>query len=90
MRKAVLTIEDLKFAHSIAKAVASDAVAIEEFIFEETQSVQDRDLALSLDADVSLPSQDTTDMAETSRFAAELVDWNHVLQASRVVFGNWK
>ena len=57
MRKAVLTIEDLKFAHSIAKAVASDAVAIEEFIFEETQSVQDRDLALSLDTDVSLTSQ---------------------------------
>jgi len=30
LKKALLLVEDLKFAHSIAKAVTSDAVAIEE------------------------------------------------------------
>lgn len=30
LKKAILLVEDLKFAHSIAKAVDSDAVAIEE------------------------------------------------------------
>merc|ERR1712093_907444 len=69
MRKAVLMIEDLKFAHSIAKAVASDAVAIEEWRVEETHLLQDRDLALSLDADLSLPSQDIT-ASEASTFGS--------------------
>ncbi|KAG4431577.1 hypothetical protein IFR05_012941 [Cadophora sp. M221] len=35
LRKAMLMIEDLKFAHSIEKAVASDAVAIAELEIEE-------------------------------------------------------
>lgn len=43
LKKALLLVEDLKFAHSIAKAVASDTV--EESRVEETQSVQDRDFA---------------------------------------------
>jgi len=89
MRKAVLMIEDLKFAHSIAKAVASDAVAIEEWRVQETHSLQDRDLALSLDADLSLPSQDITGMPDMSRCGSELADWDHVLQASEAsTFGS--
>jgi hypothetical protein len=53
LKKALLLVEDLKFAHSVAKAIASDALAIEESSVEETQSVQDRDFALSLNNEVS-------------------------------------
>ncbi|CZT08640.1 uncharacterized protein RAG0_13632 [Rhynchosporium agropyri] len=79
LKKAFLLVEDLKIAHSIAKAVASDAVAIEESRVEETQSVQDRDFALSLNEDENLPSQD---LLETSRVGAESADWDHVLRAT--------
>jgi hypothetical protein len=82
LKKALLLVEDLKFAHSIAKAVASDAVAIEESRVEETQSVQDRDFALSLNVDENLLSQDATDLPEMSRLGAESVDWDHVLRAT--------
>lgn len=74
MKKALLLVKDLKFAHSIAKAVASDAVAIEESRVEETQSVQDQDFALSLNVDENLPSQDATDLPEMSCLGAESVD----------------
>jgi hypothetical protein len=47
LKWAIVLVEDLKFAHSIAIAVDSDAVAIEELRVEETQSVQDRDFALT-------------------------------------------
>ncbi len=56
LNKAIFLVEDLKFAHSIAKAVDSDAMAIEESRVEETQSLQDRDFALSLNEDENLPS----------------------------------
>ncbi|KAL9123769.1 MAG: hypothetical protein Q9217_006834 [Psora testacea] len=82
LKKAIVLVEDLKFAHSIAKAVDSDAVVIEESRAEETQSVQDRDFALSLNEDENLPSQDVTDLPEMSRLGAEWVDWNHVLRAT--------
>jgi hypothetical protein len=82
MKKAIFVIEDLKFAHSIAKAVASDALAIEESRAEETQAVQDRDFVLSLNEDENLPSQDVTDLLELSRLGAESVDWDHVLRAT--------
>ena len=36
LKKTILLVEDLKLAHSIAKAVESDAVAIEESRVEET------------------------------------------------------
>lgn len=39
LKKAILLVEDLKFAHSIAKAVDSDAVAIKESRVEEIQSL---------------------------------------------------
>ena len=38
---------------------------------EETQAVQDRNFALSLNEDENLPSQDVTDLPETSRLEAE-------------------
>lgn len=38
LKQAIVLVEDLKFAHSIAKAVDSDAVAIQESKVEETQS----------------------------------------------------
>ncbi|KAK3171715.1 hypothetical protein OEA41_003799 [Lepraria neglecta] len=81
LKKAIVLVEDQKFAHSIAKAVDSDAVVIEESRVEETQSVQDRDFALSLNEDENLPSQDVTDLPEMSRLGAEWVDWDHVLRA---------
>ncbi|TAQ85234.1 hypothetical protein B7494_g6438 [Chlorociboria aeruginascens] len=73
MKKAIFMIEDLKFAHSIAKAVNSDALAIEDSRAEETQAVQDRDFALSLNEDENLPFQDFTDMLELSRLGADTV-----------------
>ncbi|MCJ1460912.1 hypothetical protein MMC28_011294 [Mycoblastus sanguinarius] len=78
LKKAILLVEDLKLAHSIAKAVDSDAVAIEESRVEETQSVQDRDFALSLNEDENLPTQVITDLPEMSRLEAESVDWQYV------------
>lgn len=84
IRKAVLMIEDLKFAHSIAKAIDSDALAIEDSWAEETQAVQDRDFALSLNEDENLPFQDFTDLPELSHLGAESVDWDHVLRATKV------
>lgn len=44
-REVLLVVGDLKFTHSIAKAVA---VAIEESRVEETQSVHDQDFTLTL------------------------------------------
>ena len=82
VKKAAALVEDLKFAHSIAKAVESDAVVIEELRFEETQSAQDRDFALSLNEDENLPSQDVTNLPEMSRLGAEWVNWDHVLRAT--------
>jgi len=82
LEKAIVLVEDLKFAHSIAKAVDSDAVAIEESKVEETQSIQDRDLALSLNEDENLPSHDVTDLPGMSRLRAESVEWDYVLRAT--------
>ena len=82
LKKAILLVEDLKLAHSIAEAVDSDAVAIEESRVEETQSVQDRSLALSLHEGENLPSQGITDMPEMSHLEAESVDWQHVLRTT--------
>ena len=82
LKKATILVGDLKFAHSIAKAVDSDAVAIEESTLEETQSVQDRDFALSLNEGKNQPSQDVTDLPEMSRIGAESVEWDYVLRAT--------
>ena len=82
LKKAIVLVEDLKFAHSITKAIDSNAVVIEESRVEETQSVQDRDFALSLNEDENLPSQDVTNLPEVSRLGAEWVDWDHVLRAT--------
>lgn len=40
LKKAISLLEDLKFAHSVAKAVDSDGMAIEASRVEETQCVQ--------------------------------------------------
>ena len=73
LKKAILLVEDLKLAHSIAKAVDSDAMAIEASRVEETQSVQDREFALSLNKDRNLPPQNITDLPEMSHFEAEYI-----------------
>ncbi|KFY69205.1 hypothetical protein V496_00436 [Pseudogymnoascus sp. VKM F-4515 (FW-2607)] len=82
LKRAIVLVEDLKFAQSIATAVDSDAVAIEESRAEETQSVHDRDFALSLNEDENLPSQCVTDLPEISRLGAESAEWEYVLQAT--------
>jgi len=69
LKKATILVEDLKLAHSIAKAVDSDAVAIEELRVEETQSVQYRDFAVSLNEDENQPSQDVSDLPGMPRIA---------------------
>ena len=71
LKKAILLVEDLKFAHSIAKAVDSDAMVIEESRVEENQSDQDREFALSLNEDGTLPPQNITDLPEMSHLEAE-------------------
>lgn len=57
IREAMVLAKDAKFAHSIAAALESDARVIEDVNFEENQCVQDRQLAISLDDGVSLPSR---------------------------------
>jgi hypothetical protein len=54
---------------------------------EETQSVYNRDFALSLNEDENLRFQDVTDLLEMSRLGAESVDWDHVLRATE---DDWK
>ncbi|CZS90840.1 uncharacterized protein RAG0_01735 [Rhynchosporium agropyri] len=82
LQKALLLVEDLKFAHSIAKAVVSDAVAIEESRAEEAQSLEDRGFARSLNEDENLPIQEAIDLPEISRFGSDLGDWDFVLRAT--------
>ena len=82
LKKAIFLVEDLKFAYSIAKAVDSNTMAIEESRVEETQSRQDRDFALSLNEDENLPSQDVTELSEIPRFEAESVDWQYILRTT--------
>ena len=73
LKKAILLVEDLKLAHSIAETVDSDAAAIEVSRVPETQSVQDQQSVLSLNEDENLPSQEVTDLPEMSPFEAENV-----------------
>jgi hypothetical protein len=82
LKQAITLVEDLKFAYSIAKAVDSDGLAIEESMVEETQAVRDRGFALSLNEDENLPFQDVTDLQEMSHHKEELADWDHVLRAT--------
>lgn len=82
LKKATILVEDFKLAHSIAKAVDSDAMAIEESRVEETQSVHDRDFALSLNEDENQPSQDVTDLPGMPRIGAESAEWDYILRAT--------
>ncbi|TVY36667.1 putative E3 ubiquitin-protein ligase [Lachnellula occidentalis] len=82
LNKAIVLVEDLKFAHSIAKAVDSDAVAIENSRIEETQFIQDREFALSLNEDESLTVQDVTELPLMSRLGAGSTEWDYVLRAT--------
>lgn len=76
LKTALAVVQDLKIAHSIATAIDSDAVVIQELRAKEEQSVQDRDLALSLNEDENLPSQVVLDW-QTSRSGADLGGWDH-------------
>lgn len=77
LKKAIVLVKDVKFAHSIAKAVQIDALAIEESMVEESQSFQDRGFALSLDEDDDLSSQNATDFPGVSR-----LEWDYVLRGT--------
>ena len=57
-------------------------MAIEELRVEETQFVQDRDFALSLNEDENQPSQDVTDGLGMSRIGADSAEWDYVLRAT--------
>ena len=82
LKKAIRLVEDLRLSHSIAKAVDSDAVAIEESMVEETQAVRDRNVALSLNEDENLPSQDVTNLPEDMfRLGAKSADWYYDMRA---------
>lgn len=87
LKKSILLVEDLKIAHSIAKAVESDAVAIEESIEEwrtkVTQFVQDRDFARSLNEDGNMPSQDVANLPQVPCPTEESVDWDYVERATK-------
>lgn len=82
LRRIEYLVEDLKFAHSIARAVDSDAVAIEVSRVEELQSIQDRNFARSLNEGEDLPSQDLTDLPEEFGIETESVDWQDVLRTT--------
>lgn len=82
LRKAIVLVEDLTLAHSVARAVDSDALAIEEINVEETQFVRGRELALSLNEGETLAPQNEIDLPEMSRIGADSVDWDYVLRAT--------
>lgn len=67
----IFLIENLKFAHSIAKAVDSDVVIIEQSRIEKTHSVQNRNFVLSLNEDENLSSQNVIDLLKMSRLEAK-------------------
>lgn len=83
LNKSILLVGDLKVAHSIAKAVESDAVAIEEWTAEITQLAQDREFATSLNEDTNqVPNNDIADLLQISSPVGDLVDWDYVERAT--------
>lgn len=82
LQRATMLLEDFKFADSIARAVDSDAIAIDEIRLEETQSIEDRAFALSLNEGEDLSIQDITDLQEIPRLGMGAVDWDDVLRAT--------
>ncbi|KAL6849004.1 hypothetical protein ACO1O0_008534 [Amphichorda felina] len=78
IKQVVSFFEDRKLAHSIAKAVDSDAVAINEAMAEETQSFQDREFILSMNEDEGLPTQETNHLLAPSRSGSSWNDWAYV------------
>ncbi|KAI9652459.1 MAG: hypothetical protein M1829_001643 [Trizodia sp. TS-e1964] len=79
LNKALSLVEDLKLAHSIARAVDSDAVAIEESAVEEAHSAQDRHYAISLNEGRNLPPQRPANPPDIPRLLAGQIDWDDVL-----------
>ncbi|EHL00676.1 hypothetical protein M7I_3420 [Glarea lozoyensis 74030] len=73
-------VEDMKLAHSITYAMETDATAIEELRAQEKQSIEDRQVALSLNEGEALPHQDSNELLEMGGFAAESGQWDHVLR----------
>ncbi|KAL2037671.1 hypothetical protein N7G274_009616 [Stereocaulon virgatum] len=82
LKKALSLVEDLKFAHSIARAVDADGVAIEELKAEEAQSARDREFALRLNGYSVPPPPDINESPEIFRVDTESVDWQHVPRAT--------
>ena len=82
LKKLTALVEDLKFAHSIARAVDSDASVIEQLRAEESQSFQDRDFARSLIEGQNPATEDGVELQGMSRIETESVEWDHVLRAS--------
>lgn len=81
LQRAILSVGDMKLAHSIASAVDSDAAIIGELMAEETQSIGDRAFAGSLD-DQTILSRDVADSIGVFHTGTESVDWGYVLRGS--------
>jgi hypothetical protein len=75
-------VDDMKLAHSIARAVESDAGAIEESIAQERQCANDRYVALTMEGNISSSSAVSVPLPEMPQTTAESIDWDHVLRAS--------
>ena len=82
LKEAIAAVDDLKLAHSIARAVDSDAVAIEELTTAEAQSLKDRDFALTLNEGETVSSLDAVEFQLMSPPETESVAWDHVIRAS--------
>jgi len=82
IKQALSLSQDVKLAHSIAKAVDSDAVAINEATAEERQSVQDREFALSLNEGRGLPTQGLIEGPAPSCSTQSWIDWAYVPRAT--------
>jgi hypothetical protein len=72
-------VEDMELAHSMTYTMETDATAIEELRLQETQSIEDRQVALSLNEGEALPRQDSNKLLEMGGFATESIQWDHVL-----------
>lgn len=78
LKRVIAFSKDLKLAHSIAKAVDSDAVAIRDAGAEERQSFQDRQFAMSLNEDEGLPAQEPVELPAPSHSGSGWIDWAYV------------
>lgn len=89
VNKAILLIQDIRLAHSIAEAVDSDAAIIAQLAIEEERAAKDREIARDFAEDSDFVSEDGSASAENVQPSAGSVDWSGILRAADVSSKAW-